>query len=116
MTRETSAIPTGLLFSVPEKITSSMRLPLSVLGLCSPSTHFTASEMLLLPLPFGPTTAVIPLLKSSTVLSTKDLKPCISNLFKYKFLSSAPGKYFNQSGFYNIFKELVNLAHHYLFR
>ena len=41
-------------------MTSSIALPRSVLADCSPSTHSTASEMLDLPEPFGPTTTVTP--------------------------------------------------------
>ena len=47
-----------------------------------------ASETLLLPLPFGPTTAVSPLLKLSFVLSANDLKPCMSTDFISKFYTS----------------------------
>ena len=55
--------------------------------LCSPSTHLIASEILLLPEPFGPITDVMPLLNSNIVLSAKDLNPCNSNLFKYILFS-----------------------------
>src|SRR5262245_66277497 len=44
----------------------------------SPSAHFTASTTLLLPHPFGPTTAVIPSPNSKTVRSQNDLNPWIS--------------------------------------
>ena len=54
----------------------------SDLTLCSPRTHNMASTTLLLPLPLGPITAVIPSSNSNTVLSAKDLKPCISILFR----------------------------------
>ena len=39
-----------------------------------------ASEMLLLPQPFGPTMPVTPPLKSSSCLSQNDLNPTISTL------------------------------------
>ena len=53
--------------------------PRRVRGDCSPSTQRIASLILDLPLPFGPTTAVMPSPKRKTVLSGKDLKPCSSN-------------------------------------
>ena len=62
---------------------SSILSPRSDFAFCSPNTHLTASETLLFPLPFGPTTAVIPLLNSNFTLSEKDLKPCTLNCFKY---------------------------------
>src|SRR5713226_4892361 len=47
--------------------------------LCSPRTHEIASATLLLPQPFGPTTAVMPSpVKMRSVWSAKDLKPVIS--------------------------------------
>lgn len=51
------------------------------LALCSPSTQRMPSDMLLLPLPFGPTTAVMPLTNSISVLSANDLKPDSSMRF-----------------------------------
>src|SRR5690554_3691692 len=86
--RETSANPKGFLCSVPANITSSIFPPRRVLALCSPSTHLIASEILLLPLPFGPTTAVIPELNSRTIFSANDLKPCTSSLFKCNYNTS----------------------------
>ena len=47
---------------------------------CSPKTHLTASEILDLPDPLGPTTAVIWLSNSIFVLFAKDLKPFSSIL------------------------------------
>ena len=79
----TSAKPKDFLFCVPAKIMSSDLEPLSDFILCSPRTHLMASEILLFPEPFGPITAVIPFSNSNTVLSAKDLNPCISNFFKY---------------------------------
>ena len=57
--------------------------PRKVLTLCSPKTHKRASTTLLLPLPLGPTIAHIFLSKSNSVLSAKDLNPCILILFIY---------------------------------
>ena len=51
---------------------------------CYPMTQRMESEILDLPDPLGPTMAVISSAKVSTVLSGKDLKPWISNAFKYK--------------------------------
>jgi len=76
--RLTSDMPSGFLFSVPLKITSSILSPRRCLALCSPSTHRMASEILLFPQPLGPTTAVTPGWKVTVVLSAKDLKPIIS--------------------------------------
>ena len=75
MVRITSHQGSFLRFSVPLKMTSSILPPRSVLALCSPSTHLTASEMLLLPLPLGPTTPVMPSSKVISTRSAKDLKP-----------------------------------------
>ena len=76
-------MPRDFLPAVPAKITSSILAPLSILGLCSPSTHLMASLILLLPLPLGPTTQVIPLSNSTVTGSAKDLNPCISIFLKY---------------------------------
>ncbi len=43
---------------------------------CSPSVQRRASARLLLPEPFGPTTALIPGANSTTVRSANNLKPC----------------------------------------
>ena len=43
---------------------------------CSPSAQRSASARLLLPDPFGPTTALIPGPNSTFVRSANDLKPC----------------------------------------
>ena len=58
--RETVAEPWGFRVAVPEKMTSSILPPRSVLVDCSPMTQRMASLMLLLPEPLGPTTAVSP--------------------------------------------------------
>ncbi len=77
-TTVTSANPMLLRLAVPPKIMSSMRLPRRTRGDCSPKTHFTASAILLLPLPLGPTMAVRPSPSSISVLSANDLKPYTS--------------------------------------
>ena len=71
----TEAWPTGLRSVVPLKITSVMESPRRRLAADSPSTHLTASMILDLPQPFGPTTAVILVGRCKVVGSTKDLKP-----------------------------------------
>src|SRR5437879_6472488 len=62
----------------PLKITSAISPPRSDLADCSPRIHRTASTTLLLPDPFGPTTAVMPGAKSNRVLSANDLNPTSS--------------------------------------
>src|SRR5229473_6693714 len=60
-------------------MTSFISAPRRCLTLCSPNTQAIASATLLLPQPFGPTTAVIPSpVKMRSVWSAKDLKPVIS--------------------------------------
>ena len=90
-TSVTWAKPTAERFSVPPKITSSILLPRRLRADCSPMTQQMASEMLDLPDPLGPTTAVMSSPKWSTVLSGKDLKPWISNAFKYIHFSLPGG-------------------------
>ena len=68
---ETSANPTFFLICVPAKITSSIFKPRRVFTLCSPKTHLTASDILLFPLPFGPTIVVIP--SKKTILRDGDI-------------------------------------------
>ena len=53
-------------------VISEARSPLAD---CSPMTQRTLSDTLVLPQPLGPTTAVTPGSKRSSVLSAKDLKP-----------------------------------------
>ncbi len=60
---------------VPEKITSSMAAARMLLCEVSPMTQRSASSRLDLPQPFGPTTPVKPGSTTSSVGSTKDLKP-----------------------------------------
>ena len=83
ITIDTSANPNDFLACVPAKMMSSDFAPLKDFILCSPNTQRIASDILLFPEPFGPITVVIPGLNSNTVLSAKDLNPCISILFKY---------------------------------
>ena len=59
-------------------MTSAISPPRRLLALCSPRIQRTASTMLLLPEPLGPTMAVMPSPKSKTVLSAKLLKPTSS--------------------------------------
>src|SRR5699024_10011690 len=73
---------------VPLKMTSSIFTPRIVRADCSPSTQRIASVMLLLPLPFGPTTAVTPESNLIFTLSANDLKPCASIAFKYTISDS----------------------------
>ena len=88
MTRVTSAMPLDFLAAVPAKMTSSILSPLSALALCAPSTQRIASQMLLLPLPFGPTIHVMPRSNSITVGSANDLNPWSSiRLKNIAFLS-----------------------------
>src|SRR3954470_22491389 len=74
----TSAPPSLRRAPEPLKITSVISPPRRLLALCSPSTQRTASTTLLLPEPFGPTTAVTPGAKENSVLSANDLKPTSS--------------------------------------
>src|SRR6185295_14216723 len=59
----------------PAKITSCIDWPRTASGDCSPIAHSTASVMLDLPEPFGPTTTDTPGENSSRVRSGNDLKP-----------------------------------------
>ncbi|EAZ97876.1 hypothetical protein MELB17_11540 [Marinobacter sp. ELB17] len=56
-------------------MTSVMDSPRKYLAELSPNTHRTASMMLDLPQPFGPTTAVMFDGKATVVASTNDLNP-----------------------------------------
>src|SRR5688572_16727822 len=71
----TCACDTGLRAEEPAKITSVSESPRSRLAELSPITQRTASMMLDLPQPFGPTTPVMLVGRWSVVGSTKDLKP-----------------------------------------
>ena len=81
--RETLAKPVGFRLCVPRKITSSIFSPRRLRVDCSPSTQRTASPTLLFPLPFGPTTPVIPSWNCRMVLLANDLNPCISMDLRY---------------------------------
>src|SRR5687768_15177847 len=91
--RVASAKPERERFSEPEKITSSAFLPRSSLRLCSPSTQRMASATFDFPEPFGPTTAVMPLVvaegvrKSNSAFSANDLKPTSSSFWRCIFLT-----------------------------
>ena len=65
----------------PLKMTSVIDSPRKFFAELSPITQRTASMMLDLPQPFGPTTAAMLLGKLTVVGSTKDLKPASLMLF-----------------------------------
>src|SRR5690606_25808918 len=69
------ACETGLRALEPAKITSVSESPRRRLAVLSPITQRTASMMLDLPQPVGPTTPVMLVGRCSVVGSTKDLKP-----------------------------------------
>ena len=68
-------MPTGLRELEPLKTTSAIESPRRCLAEISPITQRTASMMLDLPQPLGPTTPIRLLGKLTAVGSTKDLKP-----------------------------------------
>jgi hypothetical protein len=72
---DTSARPRAARLALPAKMTSSIFDDRTVRGPWAPSTHATASTMLDLPLPLGPTTTVTPGSNSSVVVSANDLNP-----------------------------------------
>src|SRR5690606_8121115 len=71
----TDAVPTGLRDEEPLKITSTMLPPRKCLAELSPITQRTASMILDLPQPLGPTIAVKLPAIGITVGSTNDLNP-----------------------------------------
>src|SRR5437588_3303344 len=75
----TSASPTLRRDEEPLKMTSAISPPRRLLALCSPMIQRTASTILLLPEPLGPTMPVMPSPKSKVVLSAKLLKPTSSS-------------------------------------
>src|SRR5580658_7812083 len=83
MVSVTSARPRGGREVVPAKTTSSILPPRSDFAPCSPMTQDSASTMLDLPEPFGPTTQVMPGSSLSEVADAKDLKPRNVRLFRY---------------------------------
>src|SRR5690606_41810583 len=70
----TEACDTGLRAEEPAKITSVSEPPRRRLAELSPITHRTASMMLDLPQPLGPTTPVMLLGRYKVVGPTKELK------------------------------------------
>jgi hypothetical protein len=74
-TSSTLARPAGLRTVVPLKMTSCIDSPRSSLARDSPSTQRTASMMLDLPQPLGPTTPTSCPGSTKLVGSAKDLKP-----------------------------------------
>ena len=82
---ETSARPRRARLGVPAKMTSSILEERNVRGPCAPSTQATASTMLDLPDPFGPTTTVTPGSNSRVEVSAKDLKPFSVSDFRNTF-------------------------------
>ena len=66
-------------------MTSSIFEDRSVRGPCAPSTQATASTMLDLPEPLGPTTTVTPGSNSRVAVSAKDLKPLSVSDFRNTF-------------------------------
>ncbi len=81
-TSVTSAMPSGRRRSVPAKMMSSVRTPRRDRRLPSPSAQRIASKMLVLPLPFGPTTPVTWDENSIPVRSAKVLNPLSSRRFR----------------------------------
>ena len=73
------AIATLDLEGVPPKIKSSALALLKFFASLSPKSQRIASIIFDLPLPFGPTIAVMPAGKSKIVFWAKDLKPLSSN-------------------------------------
>ena len=86
-TNETSAKFLAGLFSVPEKITSSIEDVRIDLYDVSPIAHLRASTRFDLPQPLGPTTPVNPFPILTSTGSTKDLKFEIRNFLKSTFSS-----------------------------
>src|SRR6202046_828633 len=75
MVSVTSARPSAGRDVVPAETTSSILPPRSDLAPCSPIPQDSASTMLDLPEPFGPTTQVMPGSRRSDVAEANDLKP-----------------------------------------
>ncbi len=72
---DTSARPSAFFAAVPAKMTSSIFWERTAVGAWAPSTHAMASTTFDLPLPFGPTTTVMPGSSVSSAGSANDLKP-----------------------------------------
>src|SRR5258707_15680243 len=92
MVSVTSARPRGGREVVPAKTTSSILPPRSDLAPCSPMTQHSASTMLDLPEPFGPTTQVMPVSRRSDVADAKDLKPRRVRLLRYTSQALPPAR------------------------
>ena len=82
MDARTEALPRGLRADEPLKITSAIDSPRRCLAEISPITQRTASMILDLPQPFGPTTPVRLEGNVTVVGSTNDLKPAILSLVR----------------------------------
>ena len=74
---DTLALPPCLRFLVPLKMTLLIFSLRSCLVFCSPSTHRTASTILDLPQPLGPTMPITSSEKLMTLVSAKLLNPLI---------------------------------------
>ncbi len=98
MVSVTSARPSGGREVVPAKTTSSILPPRSDLAPCSPITQDSASTMLDLPEPFGPTTQVMPGSRRSEVAEANDLKPRRVRVFRY---TCAPSSLLAHTGLAN---------------
>ena len=72
-----SARPSGRRPAAPAKITSSILSARNPRVVCAPRAQATASTMLDLPEPLGPTTTDTPGSNSNRVRSAKDLKPAM---------------------------------------
>ena len=91
MVRETSARPRPVRLAVPAKMTSSIFADRRVRGPWAPRTQATASTMLDLPEPLGPTTTVTPGSNSRVEVSAKDLKPLRVSDFRNTLRSKLVG-------------------------
>src|ERR1700754_3849346 len=83
ITTSTSAARPWLIPLPPAEITSCIEAPRIAPGLCSPRAQRTASVMLLLPEPLGPTITLTPGENSRFVRSGNDLNPFIDIDFRY---------------------------------
>ena len=82
-TISTDASFAGAIFSPPRKIRLPALAALRDFMLILPRTKQMASDMLLLPEPFGPRNTFIPGVNGISVFLGKLLKPCIISLFMY---------------------------------
>src|SRR5450759_490277 len=78
---------------------SSLFLPRNWRMLCSPRTQRMPSATFDFPAPFGPTTAVMPVLNSREVFKAKLLKPNISKCLRYT------------AQFYSTFVSIIVMLH-----